>query len=563
MNRKRTDIIQKLLVPVLLALVFFIFASSAIKGKTNTTDEPSHLVRGIMLLKTGDYRLNQHHPILFNVINSVPAVLNPRLKTESLQSENWQQAKKDEMTINLIKINGGTNEFAENILYFPRLSMIFIVSIFLIWFYKFALETFGFIPALTATLSLVLSPTLLAHGALVTTDAPAMVTIFLGTWALYRYLFSKGKNSWLGVFILLSFIALITKYTAVFAAFLWIAILVHHEIFVMKKTVLKALLTPIIVILSWLLLLTGAYGFHFMTIREVGYNNPFFDAATLDFLSGVGKGFKPFNIPEFLTNIYYNVNFPFPQYIRGFMDNVIKHDIYGHKTYLLGEFSQSGWWYYFPVTFAVKETISFVLLTLGSILYMGIRLVKASMRGKLKYDPMYVFIAVPGFLFILSLFSSINIGIRHLLPLFPFIALGIGVMAGDIIRRSRAGARMLVAFLTISILSVVSQFPHYIEYFNEAVGGPQKGFTIIRDSNFDWGQNDGAALRYIEENENTSFNRDDLEDGGEWVVRVEDLFARPEIRSKDLTELYDEYTAGKIRPTASINHTFWIFSIEK
>jgi hypothetical protein len=176
---------------------------------------------------------------------------------------------------------------------------------------------------------------------------------------------------------------------------------------------------------------------------------------------------------------------------------------------------------------------------------------------------MYVFIAVPAFLFILSLFSSINIGIRHLLPLFPFIALGIGIMSGEIVQKSKSGLRMLIAFLLISLLSVLSQFPHYIEYFNEAAGGPQKGFTIIRDSNFDWGQNDGAALRYVEENENTSFNRDELGDGGEWIVRVEDLFARPEIRSEQITELHEEYTAGRMLPIASINHTFWIFKVEK
>lgn len=561
MKAKSINLIQKFVIPVALALFFFIISSSAIAHKSNTTDEASHLVRGIMLLKTRDFRLNQHHPYLFNVINAIPAVLNPKLKTESLESENWKMAKKDEMTVKLVEINGGKGDFSKNILYLPRLVTVFLVSLFLVAFYKITYDSFNFSTAVIATATLALSPTLLAHGALVTTDAPSMITIFFGSWALYKYLKSNEKRNWLIAFILISFTALITKYTAVFVAFLWIAILFHYEIFIAKKGVWSSLLTILAVLVSWFLLLVGAYGFQFKTIRDVEYGNPWFNAATLDYISIVGK-IAGHDFTAFLENIYYNLRLPFPQYIKGFIDNVLKHDFFGHKSYLLGEFSSSGWWYYFPVVFAVKETISFVLLTIFSLIYFSVISIKSAFEKRIKYEAELVFAVVPIFLFLLSMQSSLNLGIRHLLPIFPFLAIGIGILGSEMIKKSKSGLRILICFFLISFISVLSQYPNYIEYFNEVAGGPQKGFTIVRDSNFDWGQNDAAANEYVEKNDNVDFDIQNLNEDGQWVVRVEDLFGNPETKSPELKQLYEDYLKDKRKPIGSIYYTFWVFEIK-
>src|SRR5690606_20771107 len=88
-----------------------------------------------MLLKTGDFRLNQHHPVLFNALNAIPAVVNPSLVTESLDSENWQKAKKDEMASELVKINGGILNFSKEILFPSRISMALFTALFLALFY--------------------------------------------------------------------------------------------------------------------------------------------------------------------------------------------------------------------------------------------------------------------------------------------------------------------------------------------------------------------------------------------------------------------------------------------
>src|SRR5690606_34572008 len=110
-----------------------------------TTDEPSHLARGVMLLRTRDYRINQHHPLLFNVIDSIPVAFNRDFISEDLDSENWKQAKKDEIASNLIKLNGGDENFFKEYLNDARFVAISAASLGMFIFYMLVFEFFGFL----------------------------------------------------------------------------------------------------------------------------------------------------------------------------------------------------------------------------------------------------------------------------------------------------------------------------------------------------------------------------------------------------------------------------------
>ncbi len=537
LNRK---IVRLYLVPILLALFIFTVSVLAVRNKTNTTDEGSHMVRGIMLLKTGDYRLNQHHPILFNTLNAIPAVLNPNLITESLESENWQQAKKDEMAFELVNLNGGILNFSKEILFPSRVSMALFTALFLVLLYYLFYKEYGFAIAAISITLLALSPTLIAHGSLVTTDAPAMFTIFLGTWFLYKYLKKPSKKT-LWIFILASLSALLAKFTAVFATAIWlIAIFIYpfaKNGWKFSWNVIKPFLT---VSAAWIVLLWAAYGFQLKTIHEVEYGNVSANEATLNHLSHLDDSF-PIEISPTLTSLYYNVKLPFPQYIKGFYDNVFKHNYYGHGSFLLGEFSEKGWWYYFPVAFAVKENIVFVLLTVAALMS-GIIILSKNIKNRLlKITPELVLIAVPLFLLVLNLQSSINLGVRHLLPIYPFLALLISLKIVPFLRKSLNTRRAFVIAILAMVASVLSQFPNYIEYFNEASGGPQNGYKILRDSNFDWDQNNGAVLEYIRATPNSTDNPVNVTVGELLVVRVESLFDRPDVRSSEMEKIYKDY----------------------
>ncbi len=551
MNKKNSNIIVKIIIPLIICFSFFSLSALSIKEKTNTFDEGFHMVRGIMLLKTGDYRLNQHHPILANVIHSIPAVLNPNLKTQSLKDDDWIFAKKDEMGWELIKINGGDIEFSKNILYQSRLLNILLSTIFLFVFYQIIFKLFNSPTAIISTIGLSTSPTFIAHSSLVTTDTPVTSLIFLG--AITTFLFIKNyenikkRKIFLILFILISFLSLITKYTAVIP-FLISLLFITTFIFFKERDILKTIKYFSIIILTTFFLCFASWSFHTGTLKESAYNNT--EKIQDDYNHINRLPTQPINLQGFMKNTYENISLPMPEYIRGFYENVFKHNLYGHTTFFLGEFSSKGWWNYFPTAFALKEPLSIVFLTTFSISFSMFYFIK---NKKINFEYLILFL-IPFTLLLLSMKSSLNLGIRHLLPIYPFIFLLIGVVFNYFYNRYKLHSILIISPIIIFLyFSVLTAFPHYIEYFNEAIGNPQNGYKYLRDSNLDWGQNKYLVEKYKEENKDKDFK----------IVRVESLFNRDERISEEMRILQKKYLNNELEIIDYISNTHWVIKEEK
>ena len=148
----------------------------------------------------------------------------------------------------------------------------------------------------------------------------------------------------------------------------------------------------------------------------------------------------------------------------------------------MGERSERGFWYYFPATFALKTPLALmVLLALAARARAGVtRLARAS--SCFLWVPVAVYLA-------LTLTRGLNIGHRHLLPIYPFLFVR-GRPRGDAgVRGWRPlagrGRRPAAAWYAVSVARV---HPHYLAYFNEPAGGPANGYRLLVDSNLDWGQ---------------------------------------------------------------------------
>ena len=100
-----------------------------------------------------------------------------------------------------------------------------------------------------------------------------------------------------------------------------------------------------------------------------------------------------------------------------------------------------------------------------------------------------------------SITGNLNIGLRHVLPTFPFIYL---LTAGQITKwmQNLKALKLPVVALLIAwlIVETISIYPHYLAYFNQWAGGPDKGYIYVADSNLDWGQDLKRLARYVEEN---------------------------------------------------------------
>jgi hypothetical protein len=163
-------------------------------------------------------------------------------------------------------------------------------------------------------------------------------------------------------------------------------------------------------------------------------------------------------------------------YLTG-LDQTFHKTHEGHEAYLLGMYSQTGWWYYFPVVFAVKTPLGLILLlaiAVGAVLY-----------TRPKGAALYLFLAVPAAVFfVLSMINAVDIGVRHILPIYPLLC----ILGAGLVARLRRGRLIAAACAAIAAIESASIYPDYLAFFNAAAGGPAAGPRYLLDSNIDWGQ---------------------------------------------------------------------------
>jgi hypothetical protein len=175
---------------------------------------------------------------------------------------------------------------------------------------------------------------------------------------------------------------------------------------------------------------------------------------------------------------------PLGDLVRG-IRLVISHNAIGHPAFFLGEVRTSGWWHFFPVMIAVKTPIPFlILLVVGCV---SIRRAGATFPEWQRFAPL---LAAGGIL-VLAATSRINIGLRHILPVFSLLAVTAGV---GLDRLASTPKRRVVSRLELSAAALVIWFvassarahPDYLPYFNELAGGHPERISL--DSDLDWGQ---------------------------------------------------------------------------
>ncbi len=160
--------------------------------------------------------------------------------------------------------------------------------------------------------------------------------------------------------------------------------------------------------------------------------------------------------------------------------------------FLNGDYSNTGWVQFFPYAFLVKtpwpQLLAFALAggTAAAAWWAAAR--KHALWTRLTGDlhrvaPLVILFAV---YWAFSLTSHLNIGLRHILPTYPVLFIGAGLLARPAARRWVA--RVAIALVLWLAAESVNIRPHYLAYFNPLAGGPENGWRHLVDSSLDWGQ---------------------------------------------------------------------------
>jgi 4-amino-4-deoxy-L-arabinose transferase-like glycosyltransferase len=177
---------------------------------------------------------------------------------------------------------------------------------------------------------------------------------------------------------------------------------------------------------------------------------------------------------------------PLAHYLGGLASVMRQSAVGGGINYLFGKSSVHGFPFYFFVAFALKSTIAFLVVT-------GIAVVSFLRRPGELSEEARLFLLPPAILFLSSIGSAYNIGIRHMLPVYPFLALAGAAVFTRVSEASSPRGRPTLAAAALLVLPLLGGYellrihPHELSYFNAFAGGPEHGRKILSDSNVDWG----------------------------------------------------------------------------
>jgi hypothetical protein len=176
-------------------------------------------------------------------------------------------------------------------------------------------------------------------------------------------------------------------------------------------------------------------------------------------------------------------------YLYGLIDVRLVSNFF--PTYIFGQVHAHGVWFYFPVAFVIKSTLGFMAL----MLLTG----WAIASGKLKARREILFLTIPPFVYMLiAIDTGLNIGARHILPMYPFLCVLIGGAVFALARTQRNWLYLAVPLLAWHGISAARAYPVDLAYSNELWGGPANTYKYLSDSNTDWGQQLKAVKQYVD-----------------------------------------------------------------
>jgi hypothetical protein len=261
-------------------------------------------------------------------------------------------------------------------------------------------------------------------------------------------------------------------------------------------------------------------------------------------------------------------------YLTG-LDQTLRKSHDGHEAYLLGTYSHTGWWYYFPVVFAVKTPLGLLLAVLIAAIGLARR---HSLPLKASAASLLTALAIPAAVFFgLSMISSVNIGVRHILPIYPLLC----IIAAALVIRLPRGRIIASACAAIVAIESIHIYPDYLAFFNAASGGPAAGPRYLLDSNIDWGQDVKKLRTWLRARQIPSvctfyFGNTGVEFYGipmQYLPRTNETELRQNLNcvaAISVTNLYglyvphDAYTwLRDLKPTAKIGWSIYVYDLRR
>ncbi|HVM62102.1 MAG TPA: glycosyltransferase family 39 protein [Verrucomicrobiae bacterium] len=471
---------------LVFAVVFGAITVGSYVRESATWDEPQHLVAGYCALKFHDYRTDPEHPPLIRMWAALPLLGMDGIKIDlqkidPLSSTTWVMNRQFFFCHDTLYL---AND-ADHLLYAARFMIVLLGVLLGVLVFCWARELFGFWPAAIVLGFYTIEPNLLAHCRLVTTDFGVACFTFGTAYFLWR---TTRRLSAGNLLSLIAFFALAQagKFSAVLLGPIVLVLLAARALCkspwplaigqtrqLTTRRVRSAVAGSVfaaMVFTAWVGI-WAAYDFRFLPSDTPGWRMEFQkDPVFLQRMPALTQAVTWVDEHHLLPNAYN----------EGFLLGQVKAQ--KRSAFLAGSYRTDGWWWFFPFAFLIKTPIAVIALFAAGAL------VAVSRWRRLVDDVIYILLP-PGTFLVAAMAAKLNIGLRHVLPVYPFALLLAGYAIAKLsAARSTPRRFALVALGLLAVAEFVLVCPHYLAFFNGFVGGPRHGQEYLVDSNLDWGQ---------------------------------------------------------------------------
>jgi 4-amino-4-deoxy-L-arabinose transferase-like glycosyltransferase len=327
-----------------------------------------------------------------------------------------------------------------------------------------------------------LIPVVLGHAGVATTDMALSACLALAFWGWQQWLERPTDPKRAALAGLATGLALVSKFSSVaFLPAMLVPVLVwrwwRKDLKVSGRLgVVKAMACSAV---AFLLVSWSVYRFD-LTPARTPPDRKFF---LLDLLiERVGRHIGGTQWMHDAAYWFLELHLPLGGMIRG-IGEVYQHNWDGHSAYLFGQLSQQGWWYFFPVVLAIKTPLALAILAI----------IGAAVAFRERNGPAVECLMAAAAIVLVSMASNLNIGVRHVLPVYLLIS----VLAGLAVVRLWKRTWIIAALCVWMVAGSIAAHPDYLADFNLlAMGKPER---IVADSDLDWGQDLHRATLMLQE----------------------------------------------------------------
>lgn len=596
---------------------FVLLATTAARDKSATYDEALHLVGGYVHRYEHDYRINPEDPPLFGMVAALPLARGAMVLDK--QDPSYATAVTDvryqwkfaEDTL------FRTGNDAIHLLGTARLSFVSVGmalgALVALWAWMLGGRWAG----VGAAAFFCLDPNFLAHSSIVKNDVLLSTVLTALSIVVWR-LGVRGRWYWIVALALLCGAAINAKFSGILAApIVGVALLVRALLpqawtvlgFELRTRLARvAALVPIgllAMVTAWAVT-WAAYGFRFSAtadgqslntaqVVELGRMREWRAAHNGEREPTPAElSLMPMSLPMRVIGLIES-NRLLPQgWTFGFLYTYSTTLI--RSSFLLGNFSTVGFRWFFPLAMLFKTPVASIVALVGAlvlaIIYMaggGRRPAPAEPEAADLRGGAWAAIAwgtAPAIYMASALATNLNLGLRHVLPVYPFLFVAIGVAAAAAVRHWPRWGAIAVGVLWLGLAAeTIGAYPDYLAFFNVACGGSRGGIRLLSDSNLDWGQDMPAVAEWQKDHPDVQlylcyFGRADPEYYGLRCMMVPDTlesgrvrYPLPGVLAISATALQGTYTGGKLaeavglkdpprEPIAVLHGTIYLYDVK-